>query len=85
VRRAAGVPVDPALVSEITECLRKLAWPTTTRERPAVRAEKYFTLQRPMTRFTAEGGTKAKTNAGKCRTALYCTVLRRAAPRLTLS
>jgi hypothetical protein len=52
-------------VAALTASLRSLAWPTTTRERPAVRADKYFTLQRPMTRFTVEEGTKARLNAGK--------------------
>lgn len=65
VVQAQGKPVHPNLVTELTNCLRNLAWPTTTRERPKVQAFKYFTLQRPNTKFTAENGTKAKLNAAK--------------------
>ena len=63
--QAQGKPVDDLLISQLTDCLRSLAWPTTTRERPKVQAFKYFTLQRPDTKFTVENGAKAKLNAVK--------------------
>jgi hypothetical protein len=64
--RARGVPLeDKTLVDQLTDCLRNLSWPTTTRERPKVQAFRYFTLQRPDTKFTVETGAKAKLNAAK--------------------
>ena len=57
--------MDPALVKELTACLRTLHWPTTTRERPKVQAQRYFTLQVPNTKFTVETGKKARLNAAK--------------------
>ena len=63
--QAQGKPVAPALITALTACLRTLAWPTTTRERPKVQAHRYFTLQRPDTKFTVETGAKAKLNAAK--------------------
>jgi hypothetical protein len=65
IKQHAGEPVAPALVAELTACLRDLAWPTTTRERPKVQAERYFTLQVPNTKFTVESGSKARLNAAK--------------------
>lgn len=62
---AYGTPVDPALVAELTNTMRSLVWPTTTRERPKIQADRYFTLQRPGTKFTVETGAKAKLNAAK--------------------
>lgn len=61
----AGTAVSVTLVDELTVCLRNLQWPTTTRERPKVQAERYFTLQVPNTKFTVEGGKKAKLNSAK--------------------
>ena len=65
VHQHMGVPLRPELADELTACLRNLAWPTTTRERPKVRAENYFTLQVPNTKFTVETGAKARLNAAK--------------------
>lgn len=65
IRYAQGKPVDSALITELTSCLQTLAWPTTTRERPKVQAYRYFTLQRPDTKFTVETGAKAIINAAK--------------------
>ncbi|CAN0147705.1 unnamed protein product, partial [Ectocarpus fasciculatus] len=65
IRQHAGTRVDPSLVRELTACLRALHWPTTTRERPKVQAQRYFTLQVPNTKFTVENGKKARLNASK--------------------
>ncbi|CAE7495464.1 unnamed protein product [Symbiodinium microadriaticum] len=65
IRHAQGRPLQPSIAAALTSCLRSLAWPLTTRERPTVQADKYFTLQRPQTKFTAEGGAKARLNAAK--------------------
>lgn len=63
--QAKGIPVNPSLVAELTSCLRSLSWPVTTRERPKVQAYRYFTLQRPDTKYTVQNGAKAKINAAK--------------------
>jgi hypothetical protein len=65
ILQATGTPVAPAVIAELTDCLRNLSWPNTTRERPKVKAHKYFTLQRPDTKFTVETGAKARLNAQK--------------------
>lgn len=66
VRRLRGTPVAAELVAELLNELTTMAWPTTTRERPRVRADTYFTLQRPRSgRFASEHTEKARRAAAK--------------------
>ena len=47
VQYARGVPVSRCKLDELTAELEAIPWPTTTRERPKIRAERYMILQRP--------------------------------------
>ncbi|KAJ1436665.1 hypothetical protein B484DRAFT_393094 [Ochromonadaceae sp. CCMP2298] len=65
LKTAQGVPLNAQLVRQIEQTLSTLAWPTSTRERPKVAADKYFTMNRPMTKFTSEMGAKNLKNEAK--------------------